>query len=153
MIGDPAWLDFLDVAYMEHCAMAARRNRAALPFEEWARERTWEDFARIVRVAQRVPKFALSDWATENPIAMVGGRAYRSRVLARRIIDAVVMSQTVMKALQRHSRKAYRAAQTYFEDGRVAPDQRPSLTRAKRFVFDWLRSAATEEAHSSVAAR
>ena len=126
--------------------MSAHREREPQVWEEWAVARAWEDFSRVAGLARMVAPFAIEDWATNNPVPGANGSACGSRVLARRLIDAVVLVDTLLRDMKRRSRKAHGAVKRYLDQGRVAVELRPALAEGKRFVFDWLIDAARRDA-------
>lgn len=95
-----------------------------------------------------IPEYDLSQWATTNPVPGANGNGYRSAMLARRLIDGLVLVDALLTDLKRSSRKAHAAVRAYLDDGRVRVEQRPALTQGKRLVYEWLRRAAERDGAS-----
>jgi len=85
-----------------------------------------------------IPAFAITDWATANPIPGTGSGRFTSTVLARRLIAGLVVTRSALDALRRVSRKQHRAVAVYLRAGKVEPGQEQALASAKRWVYDWL---------------
>ena len=142
MIGDHSWYDLLWERYRQHCADSARAGREPAVYERWAVEATWTDFVRLARLVLALPPFALDDWETANPIPMVSRNAPRSTVLARRLIDALVMVQQLLKNMGEADRPVASAVKRYIRDGHRSPTR---LAVGKRYVYDWLMAAAKRD--------
>jgi len=142
MIGDHSWHELLWERYRQHCADSARAGREPAVYEQWAVEATWIDFVRLARLVLALPPFALDDWETANPIPMVSRNAPRSTVLARRLIDALVMVQQLLKNMREADRGVASAVKRYIRDGHRSPTR---LAVGKRYAYDWLVAAARRD--------
>jgi len=142
VIGDHSWHELLWERYRQHCADSARAGREPAVFERWAVEATWTDFVRLARLVLALPPFALDDWETANPIPMVSRNAPRSTVLARRLIDALVMVQQLLKNMREADRGVASAVKRYIRDGHRSPTR---LAVGKRYAYDWLVAAARRD--------
>lgn len=139
LIGDHSWHELLWERYRQHCADSARADREPAVFERWAVEATWIDFVRLARLVLALPPFALDDWETANPIPMVSRNAPRSTVLARRLIDALVMIQQLLRNMKEKDRPVASAVKRYIRDGHRSPTR---IAAGKRYAYDWLVAAA-----------
>ena len=123
--------------YAEYCAVS--RNPPA-PFREWAIERTWEDFTRLARLVLSLPPFALKDWATSNPIPSVTGRGFHSTILARRLIDGLVLIRQLMAEMKEWEPSVADSVRRWLKgQGGVHASR---IKRAKPWLYDWLVRAA-----------
>jgi len=145
MIGDRSWLTDLGYAYQQHLADSARYDRESIPFERWAVTRTWPKFVNLARLCAVIPKYDLDQWETKNPVPGVNGNGYSSVVLARRLIDGLVLTRAAMTDVYRRSRSSHAAVKRYLEDGKVYPGEERALGKGKRLVYDWLKRAAETE--------
>lgn len=119
-------------------------------FDRWATEATWQDFVRLARLVEALPPFALSDWATENPVpGGARGHCSRSRILARRLISALVMVAAALDSLRRH-RRACKAVRMYLASGRVIGGFEQALAEGKRELYDWFCAQAQQERTGSM---
>lgn len=144
MLGDSEWLDLLRPRYEQHLADSARWSRMPELFDRWATEATWRDFVILARLVDRLPPFTIADWRTENPVPGGHGGVFRSRILARRLISALVLVAAALDDLRRH-RKAYKAVQLYLASGRVIGGFEFALADGKRLLFEWFCSQAQQE--------
>ena len=142
MIGDHSWHELLWERYRQHVADSARADREPAVFERWAVEATWTDFVRLARLVLALPPYALDDWETANPIPSVSRNAPCSTVLARRLINALVMVQQLLKNMKEKDRPVASAVKRYIRDGHRSPTR---LAVGKRYAYDWLVAAATTE--------
>lgn len=145
MIGDRGWLEDLGFAYQQHLADSARFDREPQPFERWAVTRTWPKFVRLARLCAVIPEYDLSQWETKNPVPGANGTGYSATVLARRLIDGLVLTRAAMTHVYRCSHSAHAAVKAYLDDGKVCPGEERALAKGKRLVYDWLRKAAETE--------
>lgn len=145
MIGDRSWLAELGYGYDQHVADSLKADRECLAFPTWAVYRTWPRFVGLARVCRMLPPFVWSEWETRNPVPGANGNGYHSVVLARRLVDGLVLVNALLVDLKHSSRKAHAAVRAYLDDGRVRPEQRPALTQGKRLVYEWLRRAAERD--------
>lgn len=146
MIGDRSWHELLWERYRQHCADSARNSREPAVFEQWAVEATWTDFVRLARLVLALPDFALSDWETTNPVPRVGRSSYHSTVIARRLINALVMVQQLLGDMKEHNRAVAAAVRHYLTNGHRSPTR---LAAGKRFTYDWLVAAAKRDLTSA----
>jgi len=109
-------------------------------FEPWAVQKTWPYFVRLACLVEALPKFCLDDWETENPVPAARGNSFKSRVLARRLISALVLVQTLLGDMKRENRRAWKAARSHLDRAHSQDDE--GLAHAKRYVYDWLRQRA-----------
>lgn len=146
MIGDCSWHELLWERYRQHCADSVRAEREPAVFERWAVEATWTDFVRLARLVLALPPFALSDWETANPVPRVGGRVCHSTVIARRLINALVMIQQLLGDMKKHNRAVAAAVRHYLSNGHRSPTR---IAVGKRYVYDWLVTAAKRDLTSA----
>ena len=146
MIGDRSWAELLYERYRQHVADSIRRDRECLPFEQWAVSRTWRDFCNLARLCRTIPQYTLDQWETYNPVPGADGSSYSSTVLARRLIDGLVLTRAALTHLYRVSRRSHAAVKAYLDDGRIQPGQERALGQGRRLIYDWLiRAAETEK--------
>lgn len=145
MIGDRSWLEGLGFAYQQHLADSARYDREPQPFEKWAVNKTWPYFVRLARLCAVIPEYDLSQWETKNPVPGSNGTGYSATVLARRLIDGLVLTRAALTHVYRHSHSAHAAVKAHLDDGRVYPGEERALAKGKRLVWDYLRAAAETE--------
>ena len=145
MIGDREWYELLWERYRQYLADCGRMDRPAQAFTRWAVEVTWRDFERLARLVLALPPFALNDWETHSPIGAGHGGGYRSTVLARRLIGALLLVRQALLGLQQW-RRAYAAVKCHLERGKVAPGQERALGLGKRWLYEWLVRAAQRNA-------
>lgn len=145
IIGDKSWLEGLGYAYQQHLADSARLDRESQPFERWAVGKTWPQFVRLARLCEVIPKYDLDQWETKNPVPGVGGNGYSSVVLARRVIEGLVLTRAAMAYVYRCSHGAHRVVRAYLKDGKVCPGGERALAKGKRLVYDYLKQAAETE--------
>lgn len=119
-----------------------------MPFERWAVSRTWSKFVNLARLCAVIPPYDLDQWATTNPVPTNG--AYSSTVLARRIIDGLVLTRAAMKYVYRCSHGAHRAVKAHIDKGKVSPGDERALGKGKRLVYDYLRQAAETEVRQRI---
>lgn len=124
--------------YAQVVSDAARRDREPAPYDMWAREATWLDFVRLARLVLVLPPFVWADWATANPVPS-GGCGFHSTVIARRLIDALVMVRQLLKDMKAKDRAMARATREYLKEQRRSP----LLGEARVFVLDWFLRAAS----------
>ncbi len=118
--------------------MSAYREREPAPYDQWAREATWLDFVRLARLVLALPPFAFKDWATANPVASVNGSGYRSVVLARRLINALVMVNQLLVSMKGWNGEVAVVTKRYLLHGRRSS----LLSEARVYVYEWLLAAA-----------
>ena len=145
MIGDRSWLDDLGYGYQQHLANATNHHRESMPFEVWAVTRTWPKFVNLSRLCAVIPKYDLDQWETANPIPGVNGNGYSSVVLARRILDGLILTRAAMTYVYRCSHRSHAAVMAHIDHGRVGPGGERALGKGKRLVYDYLRQAAETE--------
>ena len=111
--------------------------------------KAWPQFVRLARLCAVIPKYDLDQWETKNPVPGVSGNGYRSVVLARRLIEGLVLTNAAMTHVYRCSHGAHSVVKAYLAYGKVRPGDERSLAKGKRLVWDFLKRAAeTEEALS-----
>ena len=97
-----------------------------------------------------LPEYDLSQWARHNPLEPNAGNGYGSAMLARTLINGLVLVNALLRDMRRTSPKAYAAVSRYLDKGRVDLKQRPALTKGKRLAYDWLvRAAKRDEGQAS----
>lgn len=145
MIGDRSWLEGLGFAYQQHLADSARFDREPQPLEPWAVNKTFPDFVRLIRFCKVIPEYTIDEWATSNSVPGSNGTGYSATVLARRLVDAQVLTKAAMTHVYRHSHRAHAAVRAHIDHGRVSPGGERALARGKRLVWDYLKAAAKTE--------
>jgi hypothetical protein len=146
VLGDRDWAEIdLWHGYQQYIADSTRLNREALPFKAWAISRTWEKFVNLARLAAVIPAYTLNDWETHNPVPGANGGKPTSTVLARRLLDALVLVTGIMAHLYRVSRRSHAATKAYLRDGKIQPGQERALGEARTLVFEWLIQAAAKD--------
>lgn len=145
IIGDRSWLVGLGYGYQQHLADSARYDREPQPFERWAVSKTWPYFVRLARLCEIIPEYTIDEWATANPVPGVNGNGYSATVLARRLIDGLVLTRSVMNYIRCRSDVAHGVVRGYLKDGRVYPGHERALAKGKRLVWDYLKHAAETE--------
>jgi hypothetical protein len=138
MLGDKEWKELLWERYAETVAMAAYRQSEPAPYDQWAREATWLDFVRLARLVLALPPFALKDWATANPVPSVNGSGYHGTILARRLINALVMVNQILLSMKKWNGEAAVVTKRYLLHGRRSP----LLAEARIYIYEWLLAAA-----------
>ncbi len=149
MLGDASWLADLGYAYQQHLADSARFDREPQPFERWAVDKTWPQFVRLARLCEVIPEYTLSQWETKNPVPGANGTGHTATVLARRLIDALIVTRRAKTYIYSHSRAAHSAVEVYLGRGKVHPGDERALAKGKRLLWDYLRRAAETEASLS----
>ena len=147
MLGDKSWLEGLGFAYQQHLADATRLDRESLPFERWAVMRTWPKFVNLSRLCESIPPYTRDEWATANAVPGANGSGYTASVLARRILDGLIVTRRAMNYVYCRSRGAHAAVGAHIDLGRVPPGQERALAKGKRLVYDYLKRAAETEEH------
>ena len=127
MIGDKSWLTGLGYAYQQHLADSARFDREPIPFERWAVNKTFPYFVRLVGFCKVIPEYTIEEWATAS--AEPSGNGYSSAVLARRLVDAQVLTKAAMTYIYRCSHGAHAAVRSHIDHGRGSPGGERALAR------------------------
>ncbi len=143
MLGDYSWKELLWERWRQHVADSARAGREPAVFEQWAVEATWTDFVRLARLVLALPPFVWDDWETNNPVPVMGRNTCRSTVLARRLINALVMVKQLLGDMKDQNRAMASAVRRYINDGHRSPSR---LAQGKRYAYDWLVRAAEKDA-------
>ena len=133
-------MEGLGYAYQQHLADSARFDREPQPFERWAVNKTWPYFVRLACLCKVIPEY---EWETTN--SEPSGNGYRSVVLARRLVDAQIVTKAAMTYVYRCSHRSHAAVRAHIDKGRVEPGCERALGRGKRLVYDYLRQAAQTE--------
>lgn len=139
-------MEGLGYGYQQHLADATRLDRESLPFERWAVMRTWPKFVNLTRLCESIPPYTRDEWATAATMPGANGSGYTASVLARRILDGLILTRRAMNYVYCRSRGAHAAVSAHIDHGRVTPGSERALAKGKRLVYDYLKHAAETEA-------
>lgn len=123
-------------------------------FEPWAVDRTWTRFATLAALVEALPvkeQHVLlkgnilpfwEGWETEYSEVHTQAAAFQGRILARRLVSALVLVQTLLGDMKREKRTGYKAVRFYLDKGRCEVGCEKALACGKRYVYDWLKQRA-----------